>query len=413
MKKDVLIYFAGKIIPAGVNLAIIILAVRFLGKAEYGKYSLVFYATMLLSTFTFGWIQQSIIRFLSAYPKDQVLVINRFFFLTIMSTLSAVIIGFFLCIFYFHLRWPETAVVMVYIFVYNIFLFLLTLNQTNRKSLRYAILEGTYSLIYIFLFLLLVLIFNQHLFIVLFVAMVFGLLFTEFFWVTVLSEGKVVFDTSRIYFHTGFSKQVFNFGFPITIWLFLSYLLNISDRFIIKEYTSYENVGTYSAIKDFIIKIATFATVPILLAYYPMIVEKWNGNRKQEAITLIREGLKYCFLIAIVVFVFFMVFQNIFYTRILHLQVMHQLLVSAALIGSAFLWQAALLMHKPLELLLKPRLMLVAILAALAVNALANLVFVPIYGYPASAVISLASVITYIIVIFVFLFRFRKQGLLK
>ena len=67
-------------------------------------------------------------------------------------------------------------------------------------------------------------------------------------------------------------------------------------------------------------------------------------------------------------------------------------------------------LHKPLELLLKPRLMLVAIVAALLVNALANLVFVPLYGYPASAVISLVSVITYIIVIFAFLFRFRKQG---
>ena len=413
MKKDVLIYFAGKIIPACVNLAIIILAVRFLGKAEYGKYSLVFYATMLLSTLTFGWIQQSIIRFLSAYPHEQVLVINRFFFMTIMSTLSAVIIGLFLCIFYFQLQWTETAVVMVYIFMYNIFLFHLTLNQTSRKSLRYAILEGTFNLFYIIMFLVLVIIFNQHLFIVLFVAMVFGLLFTGFLQITVLTEAKVGLDISRIYFHTGFSKQVFNFGFPITIWLFLSYLLNISDRFIIKEFTSYENVGTYSAIKDLIIKLATFTTIPILLAYYPMIVEKWNGNRKKEAIALIREGLYYCFLIAVVVFVIFMVFQNIFYTRILHLQVMQQFVVSAALIGSAFLWQAALLLHKPLELLLKPRLMLVAILAAITVNTVANLVFVPIYGYPASAVISLASVVTYIIVIFAFLFRFRKQGLFK
>ena len=100
MKKDVLIYFAGKIAPALVNLAIIILAVRFLGKAEYGKYSLVFYATMLLSTLSFGWIQQSILRFLSAYPGEQVLIINRVYFLTLMSTLSAVVAGVFLCFFY-------------------------------------------------------------------------------------------------------------------------------------------------------------------------------------------------------------------------------------------------------------------------------------------------------------------------
>ena len=413
MKKHILIYFAGKIIPAGVNLAIIVLAVRFLGKAEYGKYSLVFYATMLLSTLTFGWIQQSIIRFLSAYPKEQVLVINRFFFLNLVSTMSAFIIGLFLCIFYFHLRWIDTAVVVIYIFMYNVFLFHLILNQTRRKSINYAILEGSYNLIFFILFLVLIFVFNQHLFIVLFIAMVSGLVLTEFLRITILPEGRVGLDPSRIYFNISFSKKVFNFGFPITLWLFLSYFLNISDRFIIKEFANYENVGTYSAVKDFIIKIATFTTIPILLAYHPMIVEKWNDNRKKEAIKLIREGLKYCFMIAVVVFIFFMVFQNVFYARILHLQVIHQFLVSAALIGSAFLWQAALLLHKPLELLLKPRLMLVAIFVALTVNALANLVFVPVYGYPASALISLVSVLIYIIVIFAFLFRFRKQGLFK
>ena len=413
MKKDVLIYFAGKIIPALANLAIIILAVRFLGKAEYGKFSLIFYAAMLLSTLTFGWIQQSILRFLSAYPGEKVIVINRFFLLTLMSTLSAVVVGGFLCIFYFQLSLTDMAVVIIYIFMYNLFLFHLTLNQAGRKSLRYAILEGTYNLFYIVLFLLIVLVFNQHLFIVLFIAMVLGLMLTEFLRLTVLPEGKAGIDPSQVYFHAGFTKQVFNFGFPITIWLFLSYFLNISDRFIIKEFTSYENVGTYSAIKDFIIKIATFSTIPILLAYHPMIVEKWNQNLKKEALKLIREGLNYCLLIAVVVFIVFMVFQEQFYTRILHLQVIRQFLVSASLIGSAFLWQAAMLIHKPLELLLKTKLMLVAIVAALVVNALANLLFVPLYGYPASAVISLLSVLTYIIVIFAFLFRFYKQGLLR
>ncbi len=413
MKKDVLIYFAGKIIPAGVNLLIIILAVRFLGKAEYGKYSLVFYAAMLISTLTFGWIQQSIIRFLSAYPGEQVLVINRFYFLTLMSTVSAGTIGLLLCLFYFGLQWFDTAVIVIYIFMYNLFLFHLTLNQTKQKSLHYAMLEGTYNLLFLFLFLLLTWVFNQHLFIVLFIAMLAGLLLTEFLRITILPEGRVGLDPTRIYFNAGFSKQAFTFGFPITIWLFLSYLLNISDRFIIKEFTSYENVGTYSAAKDFIIKIATFTTVPILLAYYPMIVEKWNTDRKMEALQLIRKGLNYCFLIALVVMILFLVFQNLLYTRILHLQLMRQILVSSSLIGSAFLWQISMLLHKPLELLLKPRLMLIALIAALTVNAVANIIFVPMWGYPASAVISLVSVITYIIVIFAFLFRFRNQGLLK
>jgi O-antigen/teichoic acid export membrane protein len=411
MRKDVLIYFAGKIVPALVQLAIIILTVRFLGKAEYGKYSLVFNATMLISTFTFGWIQQSILRFLTAYPNEQVLTINRFYFLCVMSTFLAVGLSIVLSIFYFHLDLINTVVVSVYIFMYNLFLFHLTLNQTNRKSFRYATLEGTYYLLFIAFFLLFTMVFNFRLFIVLFVAMVSGLLLTEFLRITVLPEGKVGLDPTKIYFNTDFSKKVFNFGIPLAIWLFISYFLNISDRYIINAYSSNEDLGTYSAIKDFIIKISTFTTIPILLAYHPTIVQRWNNDRKKEAIKLIREGFLYCLLITFVVFIFFMIFQSLFYSRVLHLQVTRQYLVSASLIVSAFLWQAAMLLHKPLELLLRPRLMLIAIISAFVGNAIANLIFVPIYGYPASAVISLTSVLIYISVIFVFLFRFYKKGL--
>jgi len=411
MKKDILIYFSGKIIPAGVNLLIIILAVRYLGNSEYGKYSLVFYATMLISTLSFGWIQQSILRFLSAYLGEELLVVNRFWFLTAASSLLAALTGLVVSFFYFRLLWQDTVVVMAYIFIYNLFLFHLTLNQTKRRSIRYATLEGTYNIVFFLLFLMLALVFKIQVFIVLFIAMVSGLMVTELLRITVLPEGRAGIDHKRIYFNGSFTRKVFNFGFPVTIWLFLSYLLNIYDRFIIKEFTNYSDVGTYSAVKDFIIKIATFTTIPILLAFHPMIVEKWNSNHRKEAMILIRQGLNYCMLIAGVVFIFFMSFKNLFYTRVLHLQVNHDILVSAALIASAFLWQAAMLLHKPLELLLKPGLMLAAIIAALAVNTVANLVFVPLYGYTAAAVISLASVVTYIIVIFALLFRSRKKGL--
>ena len=413
MKKDVLIYFAGKLVPAGINLAIIVLAVRLLGKAEYGLYTLVFYAAMLLSTMSFGWIQQSILRFLSAYPGEQRLVVNRFFFLNVVSSLSAVVAGVLVCFFYFHLRWTDTLVVVAYIFMFNIFLFHLTLNQTNRKSLRYALLEGTYYLLFFVLFLAMTLLFNQRLNVVLFIAMLAGLVLTEILRITILPGGRAGIDPARIHFNAGFTRKVFGFGFPLTVWLFLSMLLTVSDRFIIKEFTSYDDVGAYSAVKDFIIKIATFTTIPILLVYHPGIVEKWNGNRKKEAMDLVREGLVYCLLIFVAALILLITFRNVFYTRILHLQVAHDLLVSASLITSAFLWQASILLHKPLELLLKPRLMIIAILAALVVNFIANLALVPLFGYPASAVVSLVSVITYIMVIFAFLFRFHKQGLFK
>lgn len=413
MRKEVLIYFAGKLVPAAVNLAIIILAVRFLGKAEYGKYSLVFYATVLLSTFSFGWVQQGILRFLSAYPGEQRLVINRFYFLTLLGTLFAAVTGVFICLFYFDLGMTDTILVILYLFLYNIFLFHLTLNQAGMKPVRYAMLEGTYNLLNLVIFLVLVLVFAQHHFIVLFTAMVLALAVTETFRIVLMPGGRAGLDPRKFHFDAAFGRKVFSYGFPLTLWLLVSYLTNISDRFIIKEFSTYDEVGTYSAVKDFIIKISTFTTMPVLIAYYPKIAERWNRSRKQEAMALIGEGLRTCLVIAVAVIIPFMILRNQFYARILHLEVSRDLLVSATLIIAAFLWQAAMLLHKPLELLLKPGLLIVAIAASLAVNTLSNLIFVPLYGYPAAAVAYLVSVLTYLTVVVIFVRRFRRQGLLK
>jgi len=411
MKKDVLIYFAGKIVPAGVNLAIIILAVRLLGKSEYGKYSLIFYAAMLLSTLTFGWIQQGVLRFLSAYPNEQQKVINQFRTLTLFSTTLALVTCAVICVFYFNLNWTETLVVVVYLFWYNLFLFRLSIYQAQLKSVHYTLFEGSYNMLFFITFLIFVYIFIQRVFLVLFIAMTIGLILT--FLLNSLFKHDHRGGESWFSFDSHFSRKVFQFGFPITIWLFLSYLLTISDRFIIKEFSSYEDVGTYAAIKDFIIKISTFTTIPILLAYHPTIVERWNRGERGTAMRLIREGLGYCLLITLAVLFFFMIFRNEFYTRILHLTVKGDFTVSFWLICSAFLWQAALMIHKPLELLLKPKLMLAGIVMALTLNGVANFLLVPVYGYAASAVISFISVLTYILFILVFLIRYQRLGMFK
>lgn len=410
IKKDVLVYFAGKTIPAVVNLAIIILAVRILGKEEYGKYALVFYGVMLISTLTSGWIQQSILRFLSAHAEDEATAVSRFYFLTLASILAAVLISVPLCLLYFRLGGIETAVVSAYLAAYNNFLFHLTLNQARRKTLNYVAYEGLYSVAFLGIFLLLALAEGQRIFTTLFWAMLAGLLVTEFLRTTIIPGGKAGIERAQIGPNREFASNAFRFGFPITIWLFLSMLLNISDRFFIKEFAGYGDTGTYSAIKDLIIKLSTFTTIPVILAFHPAIVQRWNQGAKPEAMHLIRKGLTYCLLIGLAVIGIFLPIRTLLYSRVLHLELPDSLWVSTSLLISAFLWQAALLVHKPLELLLRPGLMLMAIVASLAVNTAGNLLLIPRFGFQSAAFVSMLSVLTYIIIVAVVLFRFKKQG---
>jgi O-antigen/teichoic acid export membrane protein len=405
MKKDALVYFLGKIVPALVTLAIIILGVRMLGEAEYGRYSLVFYASMLVSTLTFGWIQQSTIRFLSAHSGDLDRVINRFFHLTLLSAVAAILVMFPLCLFYFGLSWTETGIVLSYVFLYNFYWFNLTLNIAQSKPVRFALLEGSFNLIYLAVLLVFLYGFGMKWFAVLFLSMSLGLVFAECIRTGIPASQKFRVNLRHFYWDTAFTKKMFDFGFTLTLWLFLSYIVTIADRFIIKEYFSYAEVGIYSAVKDLIIKISTFAAAPVILAYHPGIVREWNLKNKQEAARLIRESILFILAEFAIVLAVFLLLQDFIYSRVLHLTAQIPHLLSAFLLGSAFLWNLAMMVHKPLELLLKQRIMIVAVSAVLAINVGANLLLVPRFGLLAAAVTAFSSSLLYILIVVLIIYR--------
>ncbi|MDP4280815.1 MAG: oligosaccharide flippase family protein [Bacteroidota bacterium] len=407
MKKEVIIYFTGKLIPALVTLFIIVLVVRTLGEVEYGRYSLVFYASMLVSTLTFGWIQQSTLRFLTAYKDELETTINRLFHLTILSSVAAVLIMLPVCIFYFKLTWIETGIVLLYVFLYNFYFFNLTLNQAQTKPLRYAILEGSFNLLYIGILSIFLFVVHVKWFAIIFVSMSLGLVFAEMIRISMPASHKYPVNLANFYWDPDFTRRMLDFGFTLTIWLFLSNIVTIADRFIISEFFSYKEVGVYSAVKDIIVKVATFVTAPVILAYHPNIVKEWNEGNKEKAGFMIRESTQVILLELLLVFVAFIFLQDILYQRILHLSVHIPRMISGLLLGSAFLWQLAMIVHKPLELLLKQRLMLIIILIVMILNIALNLILVPFYGLTAAAFSAFLSSLMYILIVILFIIRNR------
>jgi len=66
-----------------------------------------------------------------------------------------------------------------------------------------------------------------------------------------------------------------------------------------------------------------------------------------------------------------------------------------------FLWQVCLLAHKPLEILCQTKRMLIGILGALSINVAGNWTLVPRYGYRASAYLTVASSVAYLLLLFI------------
>lgn len=79
------------------------------------------------------------------------------------------------------------------------------------------------------------------------------------------------------------------------------------------------------------------------------------------------------------------------------------------LAAGGFLWQLALLIHKPLEILGKTKWMLAAVILSLTINIAGNFIFLPIYGVVTAAYTTIVASLVYFGVCFGMSLKLRGQ----
>jgi O-antigen/teichoic acid export membrane protein len=288
---------------------------------------------------------------------------------------------------------------MVIIVLYNFLALSMTISQAGFKPWLYALREGSYNLLMIIGFAVMVLVFGQKSYTSLFLAMFIGLLGTVVVPFLLRFRQKLSWRWSKAYFNVLFFKKMWSFGILLSIWLSVSYLFNIANRFFIKEYSGYADVGLFSSVNDLIFKISGFVCMPVLLVYHPRITALWNDGKRKEALREIRLALSLEVLVFAGIIIVFLPSMSFLYDKVLKINEGNLFWMSLMLIVSAFLWQAALLVHKPLELLFRLKEMIISIVVALVVNVAGNFFLIPIYGYRAAALATLGGVFTYIVLV--------------
>jgi len=141
--------------------------------------------------------------------------------------------------------------------------------------------------------------------------------------------------------------------------------------------------------------------MPVTLAVHTLVMNRWNSGDRRHALKAIRVGLKYQVLIFIPLGACMAILAPLVSQVVLGKpSVGAEELVLPLAVGG-FLWQVCALAHKPLELLCQTRRMLGGILVALAINVAGNWLLVPTYGYRASACLTIASSIGYLLLLIV------------
>lgn len=385
MKKEILKYLAGRFIPATVNLTVIILAIRFIGPVEYGKYSLIYSAILIAVTLSYHWVQVSIQKFLGAMPKNSEIVIGRFFDMTLLTALIATILVVMAGWYYFHLQFWELIIISLVTFLTHFYLYYQSIYQAYHRTFRSALLEGTDQILILAALIIGIFIVGFGHAMLLLLAMAVGFAGVMIIRLFMRIKGIHTTDLRHFYWDAKFSGKVMEFGYGLALWLLMSQLLLSIDRFIIFESLGFKDAGVYSSIKDLIYKGVTFSIFPIYTSYQAKINDEWYARHKIETWTKVKEAISFELLIFIIVFIAFMVVKESLFRDFLKLPELDNWLIYLPVLMAAFLWQIVLLFQRFLELTIKSKYVLFIMGVTVLMNIAGNIIFVPKFGIPASS----------------------------
>ncbi|HET7204447.1 MAG TPA: lipopolysaccharide biosynthesis protein [Steroidobacteraceae bacterium] len=395
LRKDVSAYLVAKALPGAIGLVAVTVLVRIAGVEEYGRYALLLAIATLGGVLSSTWLCQSILRMtpdggLSAADLARVrwtYGIGSFGFAAVALTLgvarsgttdiwSAIWSGSFLIA--FHLYAVELALL-----------------QAHLKSVRFAVVEVARACLMLGLPLLLSLLVRppSHGLLVgsaLAYVGAWALLVRRRIDPDKQSSGPVPeFDLGRL----------LRFGMPLSAWAGASQALSVIDRYAVSHVLGDAAVGGYAAVYDVVVRGFGMALFPITMAVHPRIMRyALAGQHWQARAVLLRAGRAHALLGALLIPAGYAL-KGILTERILGLPAGEfDELVLPLLVG-AFLWQSALLVHKPLEIANATRYMLVGMLLALCVAVGGNLLLVESVGLIGAALSMILSALAYILFI--------------
>ena len=405
--KDSLKYYVTKIIPGVIGLLAVIIFIRMIGAEEYGKYSVQLSFLMASSAFTVGWLNQSTLRYYSKYQNDQQLPQIFFIGLVFSLLLGSLILVIGSLVTVHNQKFPLTSIGLALFLALCFFQFLSAVLRSQLRPNVVIILTGLQSILGLVLPLLLLWVLSpNHKYLLLGLAGSYIALPLVFLALKI-DRFKIfwpIAHDSRHHYKLILSK-FFRYGFPLSLWFGISLSLPFLDRFFIEYFYSFEVTGIYASFTDLVIRIFSILVFPLTLAAHPRIMSAWNNNNQSAAFTIWRKALQYQLGIFIILMAIVTMFTDQIFSLLMvvlpELNISYSYLLIPILIGG-FLWQFALLCHKPLEMDQRTKLMVVLMLAALCVNLIGNIVYLPHYGIIATAYTYMASAGVYIIAVIYF-----------
>jgi O-antigen/teichoic acid export membrane protein len=211
---------------------------------------------------------------------------------------------------------------------------------------------------------------------------------------------------------SGKFKIFLSYGIPLTFWFVASSLIGVFSRYVMDYHLPISDVGYYSAVYDMTSKGCQLVFTPFLAAVYPLISKLYNEGQRMKSYNVIRNLVLIELAIAVPLGLGLYYLTGFYLESIIGVSVysFSRRLVMIIFAGS-FLWQLAMLLHKPLELRLRTRQMLLSVIISLVMNIVLAVIFIPKFGMIAGGYATLAGVIVYILLTLLMVTINRRTGM--
>ncbi len=399
-------YFISKIIPGLMGLLTVAVFVRVVGYEQYGRYAVLVALVTACATGGAGWLSQGILRFESQYAGTQDAgSFRRGSNLGIV--LSALLGGVAVSLIVGFGPARSGLVVAVALILYLPMLAYTVELTRLQASLRSAVVVRVEAIRAVSSFAIpLALIFatgnNSSLLLLSGVGIGYAISLATGF---ASLRSKSVPASGR-HDWLGESerntlKRLWTYGWPVALWLVCQQSLVVSDRYFIHRSWGYSAAGVYASVYDVIVRSFSLVFAPITMSVHSVLMHRWNQGERRSTLAALKKAMGYELLMFIPVPIFLFFLKTWVVRLILGKPNLEASAAVLPLAVAGFLWQLALLAHKPLEILCKTKRMLLGILVALGTNVLGNYLLVPRFGFVAAAYLSVAASCLYLTLLIV------------
>ena len=353
-KKDYYNYLISIILPVIITGLSIPIFKHLLGAEGYGSFSIYLNAVLIGTATTTGWVTQSVFRF---YPSHA----NKFLFakLAISVILITQLICFLPVLFFawYIKRDLFLAIFICIAFLFTSLQFLYTaLAQSSFLSKKTIYSETIRSVCYILIAVSFLSFTKINYLYVLFLAVIISFAASVFY--LRIQTNKFLLDIdNNINIQLSLkslTKTFFNYGAPLSMWFVFAYLLSYIDKIFLLKHLGAQIQGNYQAIFDMLAKGIGVLISPVIISLVPLLTQAYEKGEGVEIRQLLKKIILFeagAFVLASILYWWFGANLLLFILKIPN-NVTYKWMGFIAIAGT-FVWQIAVVTHKPFELKLK------------------------------------------------------------